>query len=158
MKTILLALVLFAAGTLSGFYGRSGIAEDRFQQNLSALSGETLSHLDELARFTHGFSTSEIDSRWKDHVAATAVEADLIQLRESWQAWERAIIYREVEKVGWSEYRNLIIRNSALYLKSKALPGRPKVSDYAEKEGEGATTMIREAIPSELLAKETNLF
>jgi len=153
MKSVVFALLLFATGMAAGFFVRMAFAEDKTQRNLAALSGESLSQLDVVARFTRGFSPEEIERRWEEHAAFTKTSADINLLKEAWQSWERAIIYQQVERVGWSDYRNVIIHNSGRYLDSQRLRDNAPASDFAKAEAKRAADMIHEAIPAELLAK-----
>jgi hypothetical protein len=140
-------------GIACGYYARWLIGENRIQSNLASLSGETLSHLDDLGRATRHFSSEEINRSWTNYEKSSAVWDDIVALKAAWQAWERAIIFREVERVGWNDYRSVIIHNAGRYLdlrQNRTYGGR---SDYAKKEAKLAEDMIHESIPADLLAK-----
>ena len=153
MKSIVVSLILLAVGIGCGYYARALTAENRTQRNLASLSGETLSHLDDLGRSTRGFSSEAIDRRWKEYDNCKTVWTDLAALKQAWQAWERAIIFREIERVGWNDYRELIIHLSGRYLSDRRSGWYAGRSDYAKKEAKLAEDMIHQAIPADLLAK-----
>ena len=153
MKPIAVSLVLLGIGIACGYFARVLIGENRTQSNLASLSGETLSHLDDLGRATRRFSPEEIDRIWKSYDKSSTVWNDIVALKAAWQAWERAIIYREVERVGWNDYRSVIIHNSGRYLDFRQIRTYGGKSDYAKKEAKLAEDMIHESIPADLLAK-----
>lgn len=153
MKFIVVSLALFSAGVASGYIGRAVIIEDRIQSNLASLSGESLSHLDDIAEFTRHFSPEEIERRWKEYQDFTTAGEDLTTLRESWRAWQLAIIFREVERVGWHRYRSLVIHHAAGYLSFRRHGAYVPNSDFARNEVKKAEEMIHEAIPADALAK-----
>lgn len=151
MKTIAWVLFLFSTGGLFGYFTRVVIVEDRVRRNLAGLSDGSLSQLEELAEFTDGFSTETIKRKWREYQDFSAAGSDLVALREAWCGWQRAIIFREVERVGWPAYRSLVAQNAAQYLSFRRHGAYGGSSGYAKKEIEKAEEMIHEAIPAKML-------
>ena len=158
MKHILTSVSLILVGLVGGYFGRQFIAEDRMQKNLMSLSGESLSHLDDLGRYTRGYSPDQIDRLRKDFEDYHADMNDIIALQEAAKAWQSAITFQQVERVGWDRYRSLIIGNCGRFLNSRGHGAFNATSGPAKKAVKSAEEMIHEAIPAELLADRRFLY
>ncbi|PTY02218.1 hypothetical protein DB347_24410 [Opitutaceae bacterium EW11] len=157
MRNIIFAFALLVVGFATGYFARGIFQEERTQRKLASMSGETLSRLDDLGRFTRGFEPNDINRKWDEYIAASKSYSDRVALRDAWTTWESAIVFKEVEKVGWKEYRGVIVHACAKYLKVRPLAGQ-KMSEFATGEENETVKMIHEAIPEELLAKEATFY
>ena len=116
MKFVIVAVGVGIVGGFLGYVARMVITEDRVQTNLSRLSGESLVRLDQLSAITEGFSATNVDALWTEWKKMQREYPAPELFEEAARADQAAFIYRQVELVGWSEYRQLIQSNSQRFL------------------------------------------
>ena len=152
MKLILFSVSFFAIGSVFGLYSRWLLDESITQTNLNSLSGETLSHLDDLGKLTRQMSPQVVEKTWKEFDEGTAALNDLYFLSEALEASARAVTYANVERLGWDGYKGTLIWDESRYL-SRSAGRRDSVrSDYVKKRMREADEAIHASIPATLLA------
>jgi len=153
MKFIVCSLIILSIGVVSGFFACRLVDENAAQRNFASLSGESLSHLDALGKFTRQMSAAEIERRWKQFDDGSKALNDLFVLEEASKADERAVDYANAERLGWKESSPSLIWEEGRYLSRLANKGMTANSTYVKLKVKEAEDIIRRSIPSDLLAR-----